>query len=285
MQAAKYTWRFTASALLPTLPAYLVRALVSAAAAAAAFSTLNGGVLPLDLIGMILSFAITMSCVALTLRLALNGELSGPIGLQLSADEFRLGLAHLIYIALIMFLGFIALVLVFIILTPVLAVLLPDTAAAADDPEAYRQIVEVFFTQTFSGVLLSVLFLVLVSLPLLYLTARLIAFPAATLQRQKIMLFETWGWTKGHVMPVIAAMLLALAPLWCVSMLGVWLGSQVTGIPMFPGNIAEAESVLTPMLGFVFGLITGVFSIPFTIASAGLAAFMYQGFNPDAERN
>ena len=97
------------------------------------------------------------------------------------------------------------------------------------------------------------------------------------------MIFETWSWTKGSVLSVMAAMLLTLAPLWVLQWVGMWVASAVTGLPMVFVGLSTGEIVLNPMMGFVHGFIAGIFNIPITIAAAGLSAFMYQGFEPDRE--
>lgn len=280
LEAAKYTWRFTLATIGPTLPAYLVRALVVGATNAAIFSALNGGAIPLDLIGSILGFAITIACVALTLKLALGGEIKGVAGLSFGMDEARLMSAHAIYYALFLFLMFIAGFLAFVLFIPVIAMQLPDLSSIENDQAAMQVAIEEFFLSP-SGIFIGLIYLIVVAIPLLYMSARLVTFPAATLHRQRIMIFETWEWTKGNVWPVMVAMLLTLAPLWLLSMAGLFIASAVTGLPLMVGGLTAGEVVLSPMLGFVFGLITGVFSIPFTIASAGLSAFMYKGFDPD----
>lgn len=284
LRAAQYSWSFTMAAFVPTLPAYLIRALVTGASFAAMASSLNGGALPLDMISSILGLLITISCLAMTLRFAMKGEMSGKIGLEFGASEGRLFLAHAIYWVLLFFLGFIALFVVFVILTPILAMLLPDLESAAQDPEAFQQIAEEF-ARSSQGVMFSLLVVALVSVPLLYLTARLIAFPAATIARDRVMIFDTWSWTKGNVLPVILAMIVALLPLWVLSSAGAWIASILTGFPLllpFAGTGA-IEQIPNPVMAFVFGLIASVFSIPMQLAYAGLSAFMYQGFNPDGK--
>lgn len=280
LEAARYSWRFTAATLVPTLPAYLVRAVISGATTAAMFSSLNGGVLPFDLLASIIGFAVTIACMALTLRLALGGEIKGMAGLQFGMDEGRLLSAHAIFYALFVFLGFIALFVVIVAFTPVFAMMMPDLEAVADDPVAFQAAVEDFFRSA-PGIALSLAILAATSVPLFYLSARLVAFPAATLMRKKIMIFETWSWTKGSVLPVVAAMLLTLAPLWVLSIIGVFIASGVTGVPVLFGGMASATLSINPLMGFVFGFVTSLFSIPFTIAAAGLSAFMYRGFEPD----
>ena len=107
MQAAKYTWDFTRASLLPTLPAYLIKSVLAGATFAATLSTLNGGAFPLDIIGAAIGFAISMSCLALTLRLAFDGEMTGFTGIKFGPEEGRLGLVHLMFGAVMFFLGFV----------------------------------------------------------------------------------------------------------------------------------------------------------------------------------
>ncbi|MAP94225.1 MAG: hypothetical protein CMK07_04665 [Ponticaulis sp.] len=240
---------------------------------------MNGGALPLDFIGTVLSFAVTMSCLAMTLRLALTGEMKGVAGLQLGPDEGRLYIAHVMFYFVLFLLGLIATVLVSILTAPVIAMLVPDIGAVAEDQAAFQQLAEEF-SRTPTGIALSILFLGLVSLPLLYMSARLVTFPAATLAEKRVRIFDTWAWTKGEVWRVIAAMIFTLAPLLVLTASGVFIASALTGITMFPlGGNSDAVTI-SPMSGFMYGIIVSLFDIPYNLALGGLSAFMYKGFKP-----
>ena len=282
LEAAKYSWRFMLATIGPTLPAFLIMAFVMGVAQAAMFSSMNGGALPLDLFGTVLAYAVSVSCAALVLRIALGGEIKGLAGLQFGLDEARLMSAQAMFVVLILFLGLILSFIGGVLLLIAMSTQVPDLTAVENDPVALQAVIEQYFA-TPGGAVTALVLIALTGLPLLYIAARLVTFPAATLQRKRIMIFETWSWTKGSVLSVMAAMLLTLAPLWVLNWVGMWVASAVTGLPMVFVGLSTGEIVLNPMMGFVHGFIAGIFNIPITIAAAGLSAFMYQGFEPDRE--
>ena len=101
----------------------------------------------------------------------------------------------------------------------------------------------------------------------------------ATIARQKMMIFETWDWTKDQVWRVIGAIVLAMAPVVLISFLGVWVAGALTGLPVL--GDAGTLATISPFAAFAFGVITGLFSIPSQLVGAALAVFMYRGFEPD----
>lgn len=278
--AAAYSWKFAQVSLLPTLPAYLVLALVSGAIHAATISGMAGGVLPLDFIGLLLGFLITVSCLAMTIRLAMNGEMDGFTGLRFGADEVRLLFANLMFIAVASFLAFAAIILSSVVLGILLSIVAPDLEAIAQNQRAVEQYLTEFLA-TPTGWVFSAMMFLMVGFPLLYISARLVNFPVATLVHKKVMIFETWAWTRDQVWRVIGAILLASVPAALITFLGAWLAETLTGISVFAGASALADA--SPLSGFIFGLIRSLFSIPMSLIGAALAVYMYRGFEPDRQ--
>ena len=276
--AATYSWRFAIGAFLTTLPAYMVRAIVTGAVSAAAVSGMAGGVLPLDFLGQVLALLVTVSCLAMTIRLAMTGEMKGLTGLKFDMEETRLLFANLFFIAVAFFLAFVAIILASIVMGILIAMLVPDLEAIAQNQRAAEAFLADFFV-TPAGIVIMILMFLMVGFPLLYISARLVNFPAATIARQKMMIFETWDWTKDQVWRVIGAIVLAMAPVVLISFLGVWVAGALTGLPVL--GDAGALAATSPIAAFAFGVITGLFSIPSQLVGAALAVFMYRGFEPD----
>ena len=277
LDAARYSWQFAMTAFLPTLPAYLVRALVTGAVIAATLSSLSEGAFPLDFIGNVLGLFISISCLAMTLRLAMKGEFDGFTGLKFGVEEARLLLANLMYFLVLFVLGFVAIVLGSIFVGIIMASVAPDLDAMATNQEAAQQYMIEFFG-TPAGVVVAILMIAVVAFPLLYSPPRLINFPAATLARQKIMMFETWSWTKDQVWRVVAAIVVTMAPVSVISLLGIWIASSLTGMPLF--GSPEDIAAVSPLSGFVYGALAGVFSIPTYLCGAALSVYMFKGFDP-----
>lgn len=278
--AAAYSWKFAQVSLLPTLPAYLIRSLVNGAVTAAAISGLAGGVLPLEFLGHLLGLLITVSCLAMTVRLAMKGEIEGVTGLQFGRDEVRLLLANLLYGGVVLVLGTISLALVYVVGLAIIGMSAPDSAALMNDQAAFQAYAEAFF-ETSSGRIMAFLMLILACAPLLYISARLVNFPAATLARKKVMIFETWSWTRDQVWRVIGAILLSAAPAFLIATVGLWISGLLTGVPIFSDAATLAE--VSPVAGFAFGFLGSIFGIPMSLIGAALAVYMYRGFEPDRQ--
>lgn len=278
MKAVNYSWRFVSTAWLPTLPAYLVKALIIGIC----FAVLLSGDEQLASFApflMLLWFAAAMACMAMAFRLALRGEFKGVLGLQLTQDEPRLALANVIYYALMTLISIVLLFIVFNTAWMFIATTIPDMAAVQDDPDALQKaIVDGFKTPL--GALTAIFSLVAFFGPLLWLQARLITFPAATIARGKIMIFETLSWTKGLTIQVLIALVIAFLPFWLVTQIAQYFVLEVLGLPTFFQPIGD-DLVITRMQGFIVGAVYGLVSIPMSLVWAGLSSFMYRGFDPE----
>lgn len=268
------------SAWRPTLPAYLISSVALGllfAISVGSNERLGAFSLPLMLIVLFLNIA----CMSMSLRLAINGEFGGFLGLKFGSDEGRLLLAQIIFGALM---AFIAIVVGFVIYTIVFAYIyttIPDVTAIQDDQEALQAAIFAAF-QTPTGRVVSVLGFLAFLVPLVWLVARLITFPAATLARGKIMIFETWSWTKGLAIPVMISLVICIGPLWFFTQFGQWLTTMIMGLPWIPLWDEEVFKGVGFVQAFIIGLLAGVLSIPMNLAFSGLSAFMRQGFDPEA---
>jgi hypothetical protein len=264
----------------PTFPAYLLSSVVLGLLFAISVGTnekLGAFALPLMLIVVFLNVA----CMSMTLRLALTGEFEGVIGLKFGGDEGRLLLAQLIFGALM---AFVAIITGFLIYTLVFAYIyttIPDAAAIQDDQHALQAAIIAAF-QTPTGRIVSLIGIVAFLVPVVWLAARLVTYPAATISRRKIMIFETWRWTSGLAIPVMISLVICIGPLWFLTQFGQWVTTSLIGLPWIPLWDETIFASVTFIQAFVIGLIAGLLSIPMNLAFSGLSAFMRQGFDPDA---
>ncbi|MFC6199846.1 hypothetical protein [Ponticaulis profundi] len=279
LQAAQYSWRFAAASWMPVLPAYLIKALIMGVTFSLLISA-DPNHSGLGLAGLILWFVAAMSCMAMTLRLAIRGSFDGVLGLQLGNDERRLMMAHAMYAGMMFMVFIIAAFLATLVVLVFVTSQVVDTAAIENDPEAMAQAAEASL-QTPLGQFTSVISTALVALPVLWLSARLVTFPAATIARNKIMIFETWKWTKGVALPIIGAIIVAIGPFWLVYQFGQWLATAIFDLPWMMFWNEETILSVTRLQAFIIGGMAGLFSIPMSLVSAGLSAFMYRGFDPD----
>ena len=137
-QAVFYGWNFALTAWRPTLSAYLILAV--AVGALFAISVGGGGVASaFGLPAMVIVMLLNMACMAMTLRLALSGEFEGLLELQVGGDEGRLLLAHILYGALMLFVGLVTGFVVYMLVIAYISTTIPDVSALATDQEAFRR--------------------------------------------------------------------------------------------------------------------------------------------------
>lgn len=114
---------------------------------------------------------------------------------------------------------------------------------------------------------------------MLWITARLILAYPATVVENRMLVFSTWAWTKGHALAIVAClvmvMLAAVVLTWIAGLpvgllLGMVFGAETLAVPGTPANWAFA---------FVSGFFANMFYMP---AYAGMAAYLYGGLRPSA---
>lgn len=282
VQAVLSSWKFASVAWLPTAPVYLVRAMILGFFFSSMIVTSEAGG-NFGLIGLLLIFFSEIACLTVTLRLAVRAEYNGFFGIQVSADEGRMAIAQLLYVALIWFVLLITGFVIFTLAGAYLSTTIPDITAIQDDDEAFRAAILSAFGSPVGIAVATVLALAFL-FPVVFMAARLITFSAATIARKKVMIFETWAWTRGHALQVMIALVAALAPFVIMNQLGSFLISSAMGINLFGGSSEEELLAISKAQWFIFGFAAGILSAPINLVSSGLSAFMYEGFNPDGPR-
>ncbi|MDZ4760100.1 MAG: hypothetical protein SGJ21_03400 [Alphaproteobacteria bacterium] len=267
-------WRFFFANWLQFIPACLV------VAAGAGVTQMLAGPLPVEgqpqtfsLGAMAASFAIGLTVGAVfsaaVLRKAVRGEAEGPIGLGFGADEFRLvGVAVSLMLVFLPFIVLVSFVLVFIVLGRA-ASSSADLEAILSDPEALSAALSESLGP--AGTLAFFLFMLVCVAGLAIVAARLAMVNAATIGERRMMIFQTWGWTRGNVRRVLAALLLTLLP-------GMIISGFISGLVSSP-LVVGADNVSDLQL-FATGAIAGFVGALAQIPVLALAAHLYRGLRP-----
>lgn len=227
------------------------------------------------LLATIVTMLVMLVFSAGVLRHAIRGEFSGPIGLSLGADELRL-LGVWASLALIFGIGgsFVA----FLVMVAVMMVVAGsgvDIEQASTDPEAFMQALGGSIGGGGALVLLVLFFALFAAM--IFIWVRLMLVQAATIGERKMMIFQTWGWTKGNFWRVFAAAFLLAVAASIVS-------SIVVGVlSVLIGGSASAQNALmglsAPVL-FAIGGISGIMNGFTSILMLALVAHLYQGLRP-----
>lgn len=207
---------------------------------------------------------------AVVLRKAVRNEFVGRTGLTFGADEVRLlGVMAAFTCMILPFLGLIFLVLSMFVFSRLTAT--PEELnALMADPEALTLALEEALGPTgmlaFSLLILGGLFL------FAYVSARLAMVNAATVGERRVVIFQTWPWSRGNVLRIFGAVVLTALPI----VFFQTLLESVTIEVLLPIP-QDGAGLLTRMA------VTGVTTFLVTLASIptiALGAILYKGLRP-----
>lgn len=207
---------------------------------------------------------------AAVLRKVIRDEFIAPTGLALGADELRLlgvmaGLA-----CIIIPFGTLAVVIVQFAVFARLASNPEALNALMNDPEALSEALET--TLGPAGMMAFTLFLMLMLGLLLYAIVRLSMINAATIGERRMVMFQTWKWSRGNILRIFGALLLTGIPTYLVSSLFVELALAALNAVANPSNMIVSVIAYSGSVAFVGTML----SIP----STALGAILYKGLRP-----
>lgn len=197
-------------------------------------------------------------------RMALRPHETSRFGLELGADEARLaGL----YAALTAFMTLIAMVAFTAILIVMAGVIgfsgdMEAIQAAQGDPAAMFQALG-----PAGALLYMICFAGFIAL-MVWVGVRLALAAPATIAEKRFRMLGTWPWTKGSVLRIIAAFILAVLPVALV------LGLIQSGIE---GALGEASRTTLAIFLFVMNWVSAA---TVGVIGAGLYAYLYTGLRP-----
>ena len=115
-----------------------------------------------------------------------------------------------------------------------------------------------------------------------FLTSRLYLSAPASLDQKRILTFETWNWTRGHVLRITGARLMLLTPAYIlVNALNMALG-QIVGIKLFDPEATQAFIQANPALFAGYVVVTSFISLfVYLPLEAGLSTALYRKLRPD----
>ncbi len=255
----------------------LIAAVAAAATAAINLASLgtNAAGLPLSIVIALLSTLIPCGIYA-----ALLGVSLAPAAPQsaLVANTGRVWGAMLI-VGFMMFLAMCTIALpISVVLAPYLEPYAQQIVAVHGDQAAFMALLERFAEQQ-PGVFL-IIFLV-VSAAWLLLSSRLFLAAPASIDAKRIQTFETWPWTKNHMLRIAVARIVLLGPALVFAQALSILSARALGFNMLEGGDIAAFAAHNPA-----GFTAFSFAIQFvTVAvynslEAGLAASFYQALKP-----
>ena len=271
-------WQFLIANWRLFVPAAAILAVVSQIGPALALLTVPADPAPQtvmqnmlgDFITVLPSMIAGLLYTAAILRKAVRDEFTGRVGLAFGADEVRLlGVAAAMAC---LFVPIVGLVIVVLSITVFSRIATSEAALEAilADPEAMNDAIVAALGE--GGATALSLFIMVMFVIFLVLAARLYMVNAATIGERRIVIFQTWSWSSGNVMRLLAAMILTVLPVMLIdSVVGNAGMSVLLALP------EGAQSIL-PLL-IIQTLVTFVGAMT-TIPVVVLGAIFYRGLRP-----
>lgn len=116
---------------------------------------------------------------------------------------------------------------------------------------------------------------------LLLLTSRFYLAAPATVDRKRIVVFDSWRWTKGNMLRIAAARITVLFPAYALVFALQSLVSALLGVNAADPAQLAALAGANPIQFGVFYFVAGFIQLAFYASlEAGLAAYLYRGLKP-----
>ncbi|MEQ1781058.1 MAG: hypothetical protein ABMA14_06855 [Hyphomonadaceae bacterium] len=216
--------------------------------------------------GVLASLALT----AAVLRLAIRDEFIGATGLTLGADEVRLlGVLAGLMCIIIPF-GSLVFLVVSVVVIPRLASSPEELQRLLDDPDAMSTALENSLGPAGSAAFLFFMFAAIGIV--IYVATRLFMMNAATIGERRVVMFQTWKWSRGNVLRMLGALLLTWLPASLIDTMIYSLAATVFSGVASPGNAA----LTIPIFHIITTFVTAMLSIP----SIVVGAILYKGLRP-----
>lgn len=277
LQTVSDSWRFAMDNIARLAPAAIILGvaitLVETLASGmpgvgAAFAPGGAAFMALDFLGGVLVRAFFAGVI---FRLMMREEFSRPTGLQFGRDEVRL-LGAQIGAALIY--GPIAIAIVFGPAMLVSHSLIPDIARAQAlmaDPQAFADTLIDAFGSTGASLVMAVLLALVAAV--LWVLLRLCLVQAASFAERRIVVLQTWGWTRGNLMRIAAAHILVYVP--------AMLAATII-VALIAGVAAPDDATASGAAIIAVRTLINVLSIIAEIPLIALMAILYRGLRPPA---
>lgn len=214
--------------------------------------------MPGALIGVLFNAAI--------LRKAVRNEFNGPTGMAFGADEIRLIGASLAMACLFVPLITLLVIVLFVTVFSKIATSQEALQTLLADQEALNQAILEALGE--NGATAMSLFILVMMAIFIYLAARLFMINAAAIGEKRIVLFQTWSWSRGNVLRLIGAMILTVLP--------VMLITSLTADLLRAALPATAGIVAVLFVSTLLAFVTAMASIPVV----ALGAIFYKGLRP-----
>lgn len=274
----RQAWQFLVANWRLFVPAAAILAVVSQIGPAFAVMTAPADPAPQtvmqnmigDFVTVLPSMIAGLLYTAAILRKAVRDEFIGRVGLAFGADEVRLlGVAAAMACLFVPIVGLVVIVLSITVFSRIATSEVALEAILAD-PEAMNDAIVAALGE--GGATALSLFIIVMFVIFLVLAARLYMVNAATIGERRIVIFQTWSWSSGNVMRLLAAMILTVLPVMLIdSVVGNAGMSVLLALP------EGAQSIL-PLL-IIQTLVTFVGAMT-TIPVVVLGAIFYRGLRP-----
>lgn len=231
----------------------------------------------LGLVTTILSTLVQAFAYGALIGAALFG--AGAARTRIGADGSRVWAAMaLIGLFLFIVMFVVSMIVSIVLVAGPMAPYLAELQGAGPDNAAVMRIMLDFAERNPLALLLAALF---VGAIWMLLTSRLYLAAPASVERERILTFEAWKWTKGAMLRITAARLMLLLPAYVFLFAVSQLLARLLGIDLLDPVATQAFASANPVAYLGYALVTSFLSLAvYSSLEAGLSSFIYRGLKP-----
>jgi hypothetical protein len=207
---------------------------------------------------------------ATVLRKCIRNVFLGPAGLGFGADELRLLAIVAAFACMLIPLGTLVVVIVTATVFSRLAESEGELAALMQDQEAMSEALASALGP--AGSIAFSLLMLLLFVAAIYFFTRLFMVNAATLGERRVVMFQTWSWSRGNILNMAAAVLLTWLPAYLIDSLVLEFGFAIIR------PLATEPNAGIVMVGF--NAVVTFVALMVGIPSIVLGAIFYRGLRP-----
>lgn len=205
----------------------------------------------------------------------LNAALNGPQGAaaRISIDGARV-LAAMAMVGL--FIAIVLFMCLYVAMSILIAPYAQEVQAAGQDSE---QLMAIMNRAAAAQPQILMWGVIVAGVLILLLTSRLYLAAAASVDQNRIVVFDSWRWTKGNLLRIAGARVLLLGP--ALILIGALQSiiASAFGAPADDATALAASAHAIPVIAFYFvAAVTQILIVG--MLEAGLAAYLYRGLRP-----
>lgn len=221
---------------------------------------------------VVVDLLLTVFFTTAILKLGVKGAQPGPLALDIGVDALRVLAAQIITTLFVIVAAIPAVLIASVLMSGVLSATGASAPPTSGDPLSWFASLPAP-----AAIGVGIIFIAFIA-AIGWVAARLSVAPAATVARGRLVILETWGWTKGEGVRILGTLALTTLPA-LLALLAF--GSALDALSGGGEAGGQPNLMMEAVSGFAMGAAEALL---LTLVGAALTIILWRGFDPEAGR-